>query len=341
MAISVKAVTQAHILVEGPVLQLDSYNRTVARVPLLLALVLGLILLLWQATAVARSVSGGSEQPMVQRRFLTLISMIRLDQPLKPKMCVAFSMARQPSMYATLPALPPLRCEISCASRSFSSSSWIRLASSCPNAHGAEHGAAASSAIGSFSVTAESIAAASPHHRPSTDFARSHLVILGPHTGEVFLAHPLMPRRLRRGRVVPAAACGRRNGPIAYLHIPKAGSVFAPWVWAYACRGLDRGDALTLRGTSESGIVTTNMSWAAHADCPCLYLEDSGGVASVELMAMYHHEPVSSDAQARASAGLSRNPTQLAICAFDYDARMRRRAISRHSKGVLAGRMCA
>jgi hypothetical protein len=83
------------------------------------------------------------------------------------------------------------------------------------------------------------------------------------------------------------------------------------------------------------------MSWTTHADCPCLYLEDSRDVAGAEILAMYHHDPVGSDAQAPASAGLWRNPAQLTISAFDYDARIRRRAIGSHSQALPAGRRCA
>ncbi len=131
--------------------------------------------------------------------------------------------------------------------------------------------------------------------------------------------------------------CGRRVGPIRFLHIPKAGSVIAPWIWAYACEGLTREGPLTLKGARRhSGETTTDLAWMRNASCPCIHLDHPGDEVALAMARMFHHEPIRSDSAAAAAIGLFREPVSLATSAFDYDRRTRKLARKMHNETLQA-----
>lgn len=133
--------------------------------------------------------------------------------------------------------------------------------------------------------------------------------------------------------------CPRRQGALSLFHIPKAASVFAEWVWAYGCPWADP-TSLELRmslnkplgrdpdPTSSNYSHVTNLSWVDTTACPCL----AGSAAE-----MYHHLPISSDAQASLSVGLFRRPMARLVSAFHYGMHVHRMSPGKnHAKQVVA-----
>jgi len=102
--------------------------------------------------------------------------------------------------------------------------------------------------------------------------------------------------------------CRHSAGAISYLHVPKTASVFATWVWAYGCIDLTpTSDALRL--VHNHNTTFTNLSWARHADCPCLRHQPAR---------MFHHMAIWSDGEAAATVGLFRDPTARTVSAYNY-----------------------
>ena len=117
----------------------------------------------------------------------------------------------------------------------------------------------------------------------------------------LLLASPPTPPRL---------LCKR----IRYFHIPKAGSSFAEYVWAWACPSLPLEQRTITFMPNVSGIVQVtsmvdlNRGYRAGL-CPC---------SMGPLDFAYHHQSLEMEYMIAASAGLFRAPAARIVSAFNY-----------------------
>ena len=115
--------------------------------------------------------------------------------------------------------------------------------------------------------------------------------------------------------VTACTVCRAAGGPIRYLHIPKSGSVLAPWVWAFGCPNLPT-EQLVLRKKNHHSSVTAVRSQLYDYSCPCLL----GGAASAEAEFRHRALPENrSSPGVRGAVALFRSPLARAISAYDYD----------------------
>ena len=105
------------------------------------------------------------------------------------------------------------------------------------------------------------------------------------------------------------------RGCVRYLHVPKAGSSFAPMLWAYSCPQV-QSRWLELRESSPSSSrrLSTDLNAAERnyrqGRCPCL---------STDLRFSYKHQPLMKQRDVRDAVGLFRWPVERVVSAFNYD----------------------
>ena len=122
--------------------------------------------------------------------------------------------------------------------------------------------------------------------------------------------------------LAPACAVDARTtkdcsrGPLAFMHIPKAGTFFQPLVWKYGCPGA-HDDKLKLRMIRRWGFNLTDFSSlsALHkaGECPCLAPREVSSWQNNR-----HHDLVTNVTDIPSLAALFRQPASRAASAFDY-----------------------
>lgn len=107
---------------------------------------------------------------------------------------------------------------------------------------------------------------------------------------------------------------------VRYFHLPKAGSSFAPQVWALACALGNNSNALSLNINRNKGHLTSfSPKLTSGPACDGHYL---GGHARIAVD--YHHEGLATIEDAAAAVGLFREPTSRIVSAFNYNLHVHR-----------------
>ncbi len=126
-----------------------------------------------------------------------------------------------------------------------------------------------------------------------------------------------------------AKACSNLTAPsgaIRYLHVPKAGSSFAPVVWSAACPLADAHDLelhfLQSRGPQRQTNLSLVTGASREGRCPCYW----GGVFE-----HYHHLPLLHEDVVSATAGLFREPSARIRSAADANFHMHGSSASQHA----------
>ena len=97
-----------------------------------------------------------------------------------------------------------------------------------------------------------------------------------------------------------------------YFHVPKAGSSFAPTVWAYSCARLPfRTLELHARNLSLGSAVNLHDMHEAQrrGECPCL-------LGSLDLT--FHHAALKGEQDVLDAVGLFRSPVERVVSEFNY-----------------------
>ena len=101
---------------------------------------------------------------------------------------------------------------------------------------------------------------------------------------------------------------------IRYFHIPKAGSSFAEYVWAWACPSLPLEKRMITLIRGLTSFADLNQGYRAGL-CQC---SKSYNVSGTSLESEYHHQPMKMEYMVAASAGLFRAPAARIVSAFNY-----------------------
>ena len=98
---------------------------------------------------------------------------------------------------------------------------------------------------------------------------------------------------------------------LRFFHVPKAGSSFAEYIWAWSCPLLPRElRTVTLRQDTQNTKLQTLRIGRREGKCP----RNQGLIDRA-----YHHEPLVHDWDVRAAAGLFRAPAARIVSAFNYN----------------------